>query len=617
MNLRLLLVAIAYIIIFVVSYAVSFLLRFEFEFNEKVQDLFLNSALIMMTLKICTVAAVGEHLRSFRFATLTDLGWTWLGVSIASILFFVGNEWSLIPVSVPRSVILIDFGISLVLCALLRMGFRICQEFMLKHFQKSSRIREAALVYGVNNLTMQIVRAINDSHSQYQVVGFVENSPKPRSSRPRNLPVYSSFFSWGHPLRKSEAAHVLIPSEVSGTEVRKILEECRLLGVNAHVIPKVEEVVDGKFQLTISKVTISDLLRRPANNLDLESISHYITEQTVMVTGGAGSIGSEICRQILEFKPKSLIVLDQSEFGVFNIEQELKKAKISDVEIHFVLADIVDQIAIDRLMEEHKPDLVFHAAAYKHVPLMEESPHQAVQNNIIGTKNLVDLADKHQVKRFVLISTDKAVRPTSVMGSSKLLAEKYLQGRASCSKTQYITVRFGNVLDSAGSVIPTFRKQLESGGPLTVTDERMVRYFMTIPEAVQLVLQAGAVGESGDILILDMGEPVKIMDLAKDMILLSGLHYPNDIDIEITGIRPGEKLYEELFYGDEKSAQHVHEKILRASPENIDFPLIQAQVQTLAENLQKESEIVLKELQAIVSYYVEQSGRADVTQRAA
>src|SRR5690606_14475772 len=304
----------------------------------------------------------------------------------------------------------------------------------------------------------------------------------------------------------------------------------------------------------------SDLLRRDANDLDMASIRDYVSGRRVMVTGAAGSIASELCRQIRSFAPSALILLDQSEFGIFTMEQEFAQAEPDDVELQYVMADIVDEATVDRAMREHQPEIIFHAAAYKHVPLMEDNPQAAVLNNVLGTKTLVDLADRHGILRFVMISTDKAVRPTSVMGATKLLAEKYLQSVAATSGTTFCAVRFGNVLNSAGSVVPTFRKQIEAGGPITVTHPEMTRFFMTIPEAVQLVLQAGAIGHSGEVLILDMGEPVKIVDLAKDLILMSGLKYPDDIDIVFTGMRPGEKLYEELFYAHESGAKKVHDK---------------------------------------------------------
>ena len=324
----------------------------------------------------------------------------------------------------------------------------------------------------------------------------------------------------------------------------------------------------------------------------------------VLVTGGAGSIGSELCRQIRSLKPTSLIIVDQSEIGVFTIEQEFRASRPDQVELHFVMADILDEGTMSRVMEQHRPEIIFHAAAYKHVPLMEDNPQAAVLNNVMGTKAVVDLADRFDVERFVMISTDKAVRPTSVMGATKLIAEKYLQSVAAESLTKFVAVRFGNVLNSVGSVVPTFRRQIEEGGPVTVTHPDMTRFFMTIPEAVQLVLQAGAIGRSGDVLILDMGEPVKIVDLARDLILLSGLRYPDDIDITFTGMRPGEKLYEELFYASESGAKKVHEKIYTGSAENVPpLTAVIADIRRLEQAAYGERDHMLETLQDVVATY--------------
>jgi FlaA1/EpsC-like NDP-sugar epimerase len=394
-----------------------------------------------------------------------------------------------------------------------------------------------------------------------------------RSELVGGVPTFNASEGLGSILERTAAEMVLLPSSLSGRTIRDISDICRQHGVDAHLVPRVDEIPTGRFQLRLRDITIDDLLRRDPNKLDLEGIRETLEGRVVLVTGAAGSIGSEVCRQLLRFQPQRIVMLDQSEFGIFQLEQEFQSlrnasenvgAGESETSLEYLIEDITDELAMQRVFMQHRPVVVFHAAAYKHVPLMEHNPQAAVRNNIFGTKILVDLADRFQVQRFVMISTDKAVRPTNVMGATKLIAEEYLSEVAQRSKTRFITVRFGNVLNSAGSVVPTFRKQIEEGGPVTVTDPNMQRYFMTIPEAVQLVLQSGAIGEGGDILILDMGEPVRIVDLAKDMIRLSGQRYPEDIDIVFTGLRPGEKLYEELFYETEQHAVRVHEKIFRA-----------------------------------------------------
>jgi FlaA1/EpsC-like NDP-sugar epimerase len=451
--------------------------------------------------------------------------------------------------------------------------------------------------------------SIQTSSSKLRVVGIVS----PRNLIPNSViagvPVYDGSMGLESIIRKTRAEVLLMPSRLSGREVREVSEVCLLNGVNAHLVPSIDEIPSGRFELKMREVTIDDLLRREPNRIDMAGISTFLRNRVVMVTGASGSIGSEVCRQLLSFGPRKIILLDQSEFGIFQLEQEFlarqKDAAAILPELEFLVEDITDKEAMTRIFMLHRPAVVFHAAAYKHVPLMESNPQAAVRNNVFGTQVLVDVADRFSVERFVMISTDKAVRPTNVMGATKLIAEQYLH---SVVKTRFITVRFGNVLNSAGSVVPTFRRQIEEGGPVTVTDPRMLRYFMTIPEAVQLVLQSGAVGESGDVLILDMGEPVRIVDLAKDMIRLSGQHYPDDIDIVYTGLRPGEKLYEELFYETEQNAVRIHEKIFRAPRESETISTtMNDELRQLAEHLYSSREELREVLWQVTSRIVERS----------
>jgi FlaA1/EpsC-like NDP-sugar epimerase len=344
----------------------------------------------------------------------------------------------------------------------------------------------------------------------------------------------------------------------------------------------VDDLVDGRFTLSVRDVTVSDLLRREPNQLDLKSIRDCVTGKRVLVTGGAGSIGSELCRQLWELQPESLTVFDQSEYGVFCLEREFAGNFGPQPALKFIVGDVLDEATLNRVFEERRPQVVYHAAAYKHVPLMEDNPQAAILNNVLGTKAVANAADRWKAQRFVQVSTDKAVRPSSVMGATKLMAERYVQALSQTSKTSFMIVRFGNVLNSLGSVVPTFRRQIEQGGPITVTDPEMKRFFMTIPEAVQLVIQAGAIGPSGHVMILDMGEPVKIVDLAKDLILLSGLRYPDDIDIVFSGIRPGEKLEEELFYPSEAGASPIHDKIFcSAAPRGLTMLGVLADISRL------------------------------------
>ena len=337
------------------------------------------------------------------------------------------------------------------------------------------------------------------------------------------------------------------------------------------MIPKIEDLMTGKVSVShLKNVEVEDLLGRDPVELDIASIRHKVAGETVMVTGAGGSIGSEICRQLMQFSPEKIILVGHGEYSIYTIDKELKqKYGEDDIEIIPIIGDIQDEERMLEIVETYRPKTVYHAAAHKHVPLMEYNPHEAVKNNIIGTKNIAQAADKFGVDTFVLISTDKAVNPTNVMGATKRIAEMIVQSLNRKSNTKFVAVRFGNVLGSRGSVIPLFKEQIANGGPVTVTDPRMTRYFMTIPEATRLVIQAGALANGGEVFVLDMGEPVKIVDLAKNLIRLSG-YTEDEIEIKFTGIRPGEKLYEELLSEDEILPGQVYEKIYVGRTTEVD-----------------------------------------------
>ncbi|MFN0196364.1 MAG: polysaccharide biosynthesis protein [Planctomycetaceae bacterium] len=596
-----------YFALYSICYYSSFLLRFDFELTAEMAALFLSTLPAILLIKAGICVATGEWRRTLRYTTLADMLWIICGALIAAPLIQVLNVFDLFGPMIPRSVILIDAMLTILMAGLMRTGMRYYEEILRPWWSVSGherRRREATLIYGVDTVAINLYRAVKTAHTSFRIVGFVsEEDSRNRKTLLAGVPVFSCRMGWKRLQKKSRASHLLIPSTLSGKRIRELLEFCADSNVKAHVIPAVDEIVNGRYKLTIRDVNIADLLRREPAALDQAAIQGYVTGKRVLVTGASGSIGSELCRQIVALNPAELVFVDQSEFGMFSIEQELQGLN-AQVRMHFVLADVVDENSMRRIMVKYRPQLMFHAAAYKHVPLMENHPQEAIRNNILGTKTVVDLADEFGVERFVMISTDKAVRPTSIMGSSKLVAEKYLQAVSERSSTQFITVRFGNVLNSAGSVVPTFRRQIEAGGPVTVTHPEMVRFFMTIPEAVQLVLQAGAVGRSGDVLILDMGEPVKIVDLARDMIFLSGLKYPDDIDIVFTGVRPGEKLYEELFYATERGAVKVHDKIFCASRETVDWATILHDLDELKAVIYSSSAEARQVLNGIVERFV-------------
>lgn len=553
----------AYLLVQFLAFGLAHVIRFEFAPSAARMQLFWMTLPFVLIIKLTCGWAWGEFRRSYRYVTVSDLITLAGTVSTSLALVWLGNSLARGGSLIPRSVICIDAGLSILLTAALRLGYRTLLEVVQPLWLK--RGSQKTLIYGTGPKSIAVLRMLSNlgpGHHPYRLKGFVCSTPG-STSLIAGQKVYSlqSGQDWAEIKRDSRAVTLLIPGDTPGRTVRELLRDCRDHNINVYVIPTVDDMIDGRFKLSVRDLTVSDLLRREPNQLDMESIREYVTGRRVMVTGGAGSIGSELCRQLVELNPEMLIVYDQSEFGVFSVEQEFAGHDLGGVDIRYIVADVLDERMLHHVLNEFSPQLVFHAAAYKHVPLMEDNPQSAVMNNILGTKTVADAASQAGVERFVLISTDKAVRPTSVMGASKLVAEKYVQALARVSETRFLTVRFGNVLNSAGSVIPTFRSQIQAGGPITVTHPEMRRFFMTIPEAVQLVLQAGAIGESGSVLILDMGEPVKIVDLAKDLIMLSGLRYPDDIDIQFTGMRPGEKLYEELFYGTETDARRIHEKI--------------------------------------------------------
>jgi FlaA1/EpsC-like NDP-sugar epimerase len=363
--------------------------------------------------------------------------------------------------------------------------------------------------------------------------------------------------------REIDIIMLAIPS-AKPAQFRQVLEYCSESGVPYRTVPQLKDLLSGNVRINeLREISIADLLGREPVSLDWPSITQHLTQQRVLVTGGGGSIGSELCRQISKLEPASLIIVDSSELNLYNIEMELNKA-FPNINLICHLGDVVDQVFIEHIFQQNRPDIVFHAAAYKHVPMLEPQIRQALRNNTLGTRIVAEAADRHNVTDFVLVSTDKAVNPANIMGASKRAAEIFCQNLNSHSQTHYITVRFGNVLGSAGSVIPLFRKQIEEGGPVTVTDARMERYFMTIPEACQLIMQTVVLGKGGEIFVLDMGEPVKISYLAEQMIRLSGRTPGEDIEIKYIGLRPGEKLFEELFHEKEPLEKTSHEMVLLA-----------------------------------------------------
>lgn len=443
-------------------------------------------------------------------------------------------------------------------------GSRFCWRMLRdSHLNKIDNKKRTLIVGAGSAGTMVARQLLKNNEADLLPVAFIDDDAKKHSLDILEIPVVGGIDKIESSVTKYDIENIVIaiPS-LSKKELNSIFLECAKTKAKTQILPMLEDLMTGKLSVKqFRDVQVDDLLGREPVNLDLNSISENITNKVVLVTGAGGSIGSEICRQISIFNPKTLILLGHGENSIYSIEMELKEVnKHTEIEFIPVIADIQDEKKLMSVMSTYQPDIVYHAAAHKHVPLMEANPEEAIKNNIIGTMNVAKAASWNGVKTFVMISTDKAVNPTSVMGATKKLSEMYIQYMDMQSDTKFVAVRFGNVLGSRGSVIPLFKKQIEKGGPVTVTHPEMVRYFMTIPEASRLVLQAGALASGGEIFVLDMGEPVKIVDLAKNLIKLSG-NSIEEIGIEFSGIRPGEKLFEELLKDDEVHEQQIYPKI--------------------------------------------------------
>jgi FlaA1/EpsC-like NDP-sugar epimerase len=476
--------------------------------------------------------------------------------------------------------------------------------------------KERILIVGAGDAGEVISREIIRKPVLGKLVGFVDDDKEKIGKRIHNRKVLGNIKEINGILEKEQINTVIITiPTASGKEIRRIIDNIKNKKVKIRTLPGLYELVDGRVSVSrIREVSIEDLLGRKSVELNLEEISNYIKGKRILVTGGGGSIGKELGQHICRFAPEKLILLDHSEYGLFHVNLKLKE-KWPGLEIELVIADIRDREKMDKIFRKFKPEVVFHAAAYKHVPMMEYHPDEAISSNIIGTKNVGELANKYGVERMVMISTDKAINPTSVMGASKRVAEMVVKdlgnrnigAKESENKTKFVAVRFGNVLESNGNVVHMFKRQIAEGGPVTITDKRMKRYFMTLPEASQLVIQAGALGKGGEVFVLDMNGPVKVLDVARDLIFLSGFVPDEDIEIKIVGLRPGEKLFEELLTKEERSrglGNSGHEKIFIAQVEEVDGGKLEKDIKEL-EVLAKEMDMegIVRKLQEVVPSY--------------
>jgi FlaA1/EpsC-like NDP-sugar epimerase len=542
------------------SFALAFGLRFDFAWPD--YPLALTVWLpVLLIARLAAFYALGLFRGMLRYTGARDLiaivGATTVSTALLAVGAFGGVD------RIPRSIPLIEWLCAIVLVGGTRLGVRAIWTMFRSDTDEEPQERRRILIVGAGDAGEMLLREIQKKQrGRFDVVGFLDDDSTKRGFQIHGVRVLGSIDLLPRKVTRDCIQEVFIATpSATGAQMRRIVDQCKSAGVRFRTIPGLDDLIDGRVSVgQLRDVAIEDLLGRDPVSLDTAAISAAMNARVVMVTGAGGSIGSEICRQVCRFAPLRLLLVERTENALFNIHRELV-AKYPDLVIVPCVADVSDAPRMKDLFEEYRPSAVFHAAAHKHVPMMEWNPGEAVKNNVFGTKTVADLSHRYGVERFVMISTDKAVNPTSVMGATKRVAEIYVQALSQRSETKFVTVRFGNVLGSAGSVIPIFKEQIASGGPVTVTHPEMRRYFMTIPEASQLVLQAGTMGNGGEIFILDMGEPVKIADLARDLITLSGLKPDVDIEIRFTGMRPGEKLFEELSVDEESAEKTRHPKI--------------------------------------------------------
>lgn len=587
------------------AYLIRFDLSADIELWKKEWEILSSSLLVYFGVRFIVFYLFGIHRGIIRHTSTSDFRRLFIAITVCSgvylVFSFLRHSFYDGYYLFPRTIFVLDYILCLFFFVASRFTIKLLYLESMKNKGESVRIA----IYGAGISGIITKRSLEKDHRMnYEIICFFDDDSKLSGSRIEGETVFpTSKLAEIHKKEKIDQIIVAI-QQPDADNVRMLVNTCLELDIAVKKVPSLKNWVNGEFTTNqISKVNIDDLLGRKPIVLNQDNISNELKNQVVLVTGGAGSIGSGLIRQILSYEPQRLILLDQAESPAYELEQELKGTENFE-RLEVVIGDIRNYDRMKKLFEMLNPNWVFHAAAYKHVPLMEENPSEAIRTNILGTKNLVDLSVEFNVHKFVMVSTDKAVNPTNVMGASKRIAEMIAQKTNQNGKTQFITTRFGNVLGSNGSVIPLFKKQIEQGGPITVTDERITRFFMTIPEACQLVLEAGVMGKGGEIFVFDMGDSVKIVDLAKNMIRLSGLELGKDIEIVYTGLRPGEKLYEELLNDAEKTIATHHPKIMKAMEREGELSLYE-QIDALIKNVNCESNHELvKRMKQIVPEFI-------------
>jgi len=597
------------------TFVLSYLIRFNFSFNFDTSKFVLQLPVVFVV-ALVSFLMVGSYKGVIRHTGIRDS----INVILASFLIFgvliaiviLNHQFKyLTDFTIPKSIIAIHFLLNVFTLIVIRFLYKELYTLLISGF---SSIEKRVLIYGAGEAGMLLHSLLKDDKTnRVQIVGFVDDDKRKVGNKLNGIRIYNSnkinkFF-----VEKKNIDEVILAIQnIKPSKLIEIVDTLSKLPLEVKIVPPVQTWINGDLQAKqIKSVKIEDLLGRMPIELNNPILHNEYSNKVIIVTGAAGSIGSEIVRQVVSFKVKHLVLIDQAESDLYNLQQSFSNKNIDNITA--IVADVQNKQRITTIFKKYKPEIVFHAAAYKHVPLMEENPYEAVRTNVMGSQNIADLSLENNVEKFVMISTDKAVNPTNVMGATKRIAEMYINCLNTIGTTKFITTRFGNVLGSNGSVIPLFQSQIKNGGPITVTHKDITRYFMTIPEACQLVLEAGSMGKGGEIFVFDMGKSIKIYDLALNMIRLSGLKYPDDIAIEIKGLRPGEKIYEELLATSENTIETHHEKIMIAKITDIDAKIMREHIKDLcAINNMENNELTVLKMKQIVPEFVSNNSKYQV-----
>ena len=582
------------VILIVTAILFSFYLRLDFKMTDNALVSIRQLSLYLPVISVFFLVFFKQYSSIFKFTGIDELIKIVIA-NILSVLTFLLLNVLIIRMPIFRSFYVMYFLLSLLLISASRISHRVFERLYCKLFKFGVAGKRVLIVGAGDAGAMTIKELQKNNYMQKIPVAVLDDDTTKQRKSIHGVPIVGITKDIEKVVMDYNISEIIIsmPS-AKKSKIKEVIEHCKNTNCKIKTLPGVSQLIDGKVDIKrMRDVQIEDLLGRDPVRIDMNNVKNFITNKVVLVTGGGGSIGSELCRQIATYNPAKLLILDIYENGAYDIQQELIRKYKAELDLEVIIASVRDVDRMRRIFEKYKPQLLFHAAAHKHVPIMENNPFEAVKNNIFGTLNCVNMANEFGLEKFVLVSTDKAVNPTNIMGATKRVCELICQTTNKISKTDFVAVRFGNVLGSNGSVIPLFKKQLEEGGPITVTHPDIIRYFMTIPEAVQLILQAGAFAQGGEIFVLDMGEPVKINELAKDFIKLSGFELGTDMEIVYSGLRPGEKLYEELLMAEEGLSNTIHQKIFIGKPTKLDPDLLFRQIEALKGITDIEDKILL------------------------